>query len=189
MENAVDALIMAGQFLLFLVALSVCMSSFSNLRMQTVEIFGQQETIELSKNDKQYINYMSAAENNSTRVVGAETVVSSMYRAIKENYVIYLKLKDYTGLDGKVILLEDMEIYNPVNKMNEKSDVIKITIGKKEDFVNQRVNEILKGGLYDKIKNCNFYEYLGEYQTGDEGVSSENKLTYRVITYIEKTTP
>ena len=175
MENAVDALIMAGQFLLFLVALSVCMSSFSNLRMQTVEIFGQQD--------------MSAAENNSTRVVGAETVVSSMYRAIKENYVIYLKLKDYTGLDGKVILLEDMEIYNPVNKMNEKSDVIKITIGKKEDFVNQRVNEILKGGLYDKIKNCNFYEYLGEYQTGDEGVSSENKLTYRVITYIEKTTP
>lgn len=32
MENASDALIMAGQILIFLVALTLCISSFSDLR-------------------------------------------------------------------------------------------------------------------------------------------------------------
>lgn len=38
MENASDALIMAGSVLLLIIALTVSISSFSNLRLQVAEL-------------------------------------------------------------------------------------------------------------------------------------------------------
>ena len=38
MENATDALIMAGSVLIFLIALSVCVSSFTTLRTEIDQI-------------------------------------------------------------------------------------------------------------------------------------------------------
>ena len=56
MENAVDALIMAGQVLMFIVALSVCMSSFSTLRTEIDEILGSTDTIRFAKDGDWYNN-------------------------------------------------------------------------------------------------------------------------------------
>ena len=92
MENATDALIMAGSVLIFLIALSVCVSSFTTLRAGIDRIVDQTETVDMAQNSVEYINYIS--RSNAIRVVGAETVVSSMYRAKKENYVIYIVLKN-----------------------------------------------------------------------------------------------
>ena len=89
MENVSDALIMAGQVLIFIIALTICISSFTALRVGVDEVVGQTETVQMARDSQGYINYIDSEKVNAARVVGAETVVSSMYRAIKENYVIY----------------------------------------------------------------------------------------------------
>ena len=69
--------------------------------------------------------------------------------------------------------------------INEGDILIKVTIGAD---TNQNVNEILKKELFEKIRNLSFNEYLGEYQEpSSPGVATENKQTYRIITYVEKT--
>lgn len=192
MENASDALIMATNVLLFVIALTVCISSFSMLRQGVDNIIGETEVIKLASNSDTYINYIDSRNNSSIRKVGAETVVSSMVRSIKENYVVYIKLRDYgTIFQGdnavnKSIATKDITI-KQLNGTNEKTiitkgdSLIKITIGSNS---NQEINAKLKNKLYDFLKDKQYYEYLGEY-VNDTEVNIEEKMVYRVITYIE----
>lgn len=191
MENASDALIMAGQVLIFIIALTVCISSFTTLRVGIDSTIEQTETIKFAKDSDLYINFIQSRNDGSTRIVGAETVVSSMYRAIKEDFTMYLDLKDgtfnevHSTLGDKIdVRNEDGDIigsYKIVYDTNNKW--IKITIA---SDANYRSNALLKNGLYDIIKGKSFNEYLGEYQEEtNEGVSSENKQTKRIITYEE----
>ena len=79
MENASDALIMAGQVLIFIVALTVCISSFTTVRTEVNRIVGQTEEIRMAKDGDTYINFMTSENSSSNRTVGAETVVTSMF--------------------------------------------------------------------------------------------------------------
>ena len=92
MENAVEALKLAGWVLIFILALSISMNSFSQAR-QSVD-----ELIKLS--DREYITtYIKGSDagtdsfgnNRTKRKVGAATIVPSIYRAYKENYKIRIK--------------------------------------------------------------------------------------------------
>lgn len=195
MENLADALITAGQVLIFIIALSVCMSSFSTLREAIGNITEQREQIRMVKNSEGYLNFIESKKNNSIRTVGAETVVSSMYRSIKENYEIYIKLKnpnEVNSITGLVfweakegIDLGKINQDTSTIKINPGDKLIKITIGRKVDHVNEDVNNILSLGFYDKIKTKKFCEYLGEFKNPGKDVALENKATKRIITYIE----
>ncbi len=188
MENASDALIMAGQVLIFIIALTVCISSFTTIRVGIDNVIDQSETIKLAKESDLYVNYIQSRDEKSTRIVGAETVVSSLYRSIKENYTLYLILSepyntirsrfdDYNRID------EDSETHNKIVCQEANNQlIIKFTIGAGSNSI---PNTLLKIGLYDEIKDRLFHEYLGEYQNNTD-VSSENKLTNRIITYVEK---
>lgn len=192
MENASDALIMAANVLLFVIALTVCISSFSMLRQGVDNILGQTEVVDLAKDSDIYINYIDSKNNSSIRKVGAETVVTSMVRSIKENYVVYVKLQDYgTIFQGanavdKATALKDIKVKS-LKDMSEKTiisqgdTIIKTTIG---NGTNQDINAKLKNKLYDFLKDKQYYEYLGEY-VNDTQVNTEEKIVYRVITYIE----
>ena len=191
MENASDALIMAGQVLIFIVALTVCISSFTTVRTEVNRIVGQTEEVRMAKDGDTYINFMSSKNNSSNRVVGAETVVTSMFRAIKENYVIYIKLKnasDIGRLDRKYITTMQATIDKNVNGKNiikQGDTLIKVTIGADS---NQDVDKALKsmdgGKLFEVIRSKSFNEYLGEYQK-DTQTTTENKKVNRIITYVE----
>lgn len=205
MENASDALIMAGEMLIFIVALTVCISSFTKVRVEIDKIVGQKETVQMAKNGDEYINYIKSKETKSIRVVGAETLLPSMYRAIKENYVIYIKLKDYENSyiadSGIVLTKATKNVYvvirnndgstNSTQIIKENDKIIKITIGSKTAEINQNVNAILKDNgkkFFNYIKGKEFYEYLGEYQDwAVTGVSSEDRAIHRIITYVETT--
>lgn len=192
MENASDALTMAANVLLFVIALTVCISSFSMLRQGVDNIIGDTEVVKLANDSGLYINYIDSRNNSSIRKVGAETVISSMVRSIKENYVVYIKLQDYGTIfqgdnavdksvatkDIKIKSLKDM---SEKTVINQKDDLIKITIGNNS---NQEINAKLKNKLYDFLKDKQYYEYLGEY-VNDTDVNVEEKMVYRVITYIE----
>ena len=183
MENATDALIMAGSVLIFLIALSVCVSSFTTLRAGIDRIVDQTETVDMAQNSVEYINYIS--RSNAIRVVGAETVVSSMYRAKKENYVIYIVLKNLNSVNNYNELLNSGKIFS-ISKNNDKK-AIKLTGSDNFDYIlgseqkNRKPNTL---SLYSSIKDKKFEEYLGVYQDNTDA-TEENKITYRIITYVE----
>ena len=191
MENASDALIMAGQVLIFIIALTICISSFTTLRVGIDSAIDQTETIKLAKNSDLYINFVQSRENGSTRIVGAETVVSSMYRSIKEDFVMYLKLKPSTFDLARVAINNYNHSHGETDtllyqiKYVETSDEVSIKITISPD-ANSNPDTILKTSVYEAIQDKKFYEYLGEYQEKtSDAVSSENKLTRRIITYKE----
>lgn len=96
MENAVDALIMAGSVLLLIIALSVSISSFTKLRVQVDEIVKTEQTVDLAKDeDGNYINYITNSADD-VRTVKAETIISSIRRVPKENFVVCISFKNGT---------------------------------------------------------------------------------------------
>lgn len=90
MENAVEALKMAGSVLIFVLALSVVILAFSQTReaIDTVLRYSDREywTIE---GDSRF--YYLANENNTERYVGLETIIPTIYRAYNESYEIIFK--------------------------------------------------------------------------------------------------
>lgn len=191
MENASDALIMAGQILIFIVALTVCISSFTTVRAEVNRIVGGAEEIRMAQDSGTYINFIESKKASSNRVVESDTVVASMYRAIKENYVIYIKFKDQataTSVKNNNYINTMKANFNvTVNdkQIIKKDDIlIKVTIGSN---TNQEVDKVLKtdgGKLFETMKTRKFNEYLGEYQDNTDTIT-ENKQVHRIITYIE----
>lgn len=183
MENAADALILAVDMLIFIVALTLCISSFSNVRQGVDNIINRTETIKMAKDSEGYINYIQSNKSKATRVVGIDTLVPSLYRAIKENYVVYIKLKNSNWPNSieSVTAIRDLKI-DGSNIINEGDTLYKFTIGSNENIHNKIKTNI---SLFSTLTGNEFYEYLGEYQL-DNLTNSEDRTTYRIITYVEK---
>lgn len=85
MENVADALKMAAAVLVFVLALSISINAFGEAR--------QSSQIILDSRDREYdYTYVENAESTQ-RIVSAETIIPSIYRAYKENYKIVFKDK------------------------------------------------------------------------------------------------
>ena len=187
MENAAEALKIAAWVLIFVVALSMCINSFSQAR-QTMDTI-------LEYNDKEY-SYTYVEDNGSTeRIVGYESIIPAIYRAYKENYkVIFPNHTLYT----KKVAGESIEInYIDLEKESLGNEELKekflqgILFGKasvKEEIRNNNFYNIQfdERGLYENIKGKKFIEKLGVYYQ-EESVTTPNtnKTKKRVITYEE----
>lgn len=93
MENAAEALKMAGSVLLFVIALSVCIMSFSQARqaIDSVVAFSDREYLTIENDDNFFYR---AASSNNVRYVNKETIIPAIYRAYKENYKIVFEFND-----------------------------------------------------------------------------------------------
>ena len=80
MENATDALKMAAAVLVFVMALGIGISSFSQARAAA-------DTL-ISYTDRDSVTQYAEDIGTKTRFVGKETIVPTIYRAYKENYRI-----------------------------------------------------------------------------------------------------
>lgn len=203
MENASDALMMAFAVLIFVLALSITISSFS-LARQTSQII-------MDSTDRTY-DYTYVSMEGTTREVGAETIVPTLYRAYKENYVIR-----FFEADGNPLYVYQRKVkgkYEPTNQINLEQEAIgnqqKATLFidtllnkyKLEDsFPNiKELDNLQTSGFYDIIKEVRFKEELGIYYIEDlknersnddssfgdytqEQISNANKTEKRVITY------
>ena len=195
MENAAEALMMAGSVLIFIIALTVTMSSFTTLRAGIDDLLDQAETIELAKDSEGYINYMESESEGSIRKVGIETIVPTISRAMKENYVVYIKLNNINDVtyqqpyyeNGVFVTVATENVSINIDGTNQTivsigDKLIKVTIGYD---TNQDINNKLKDKLYEDIKDKTFYEYLGEYQENNLSVPDAEKVRHRIITYID----
>ena len=89
MENAVDALKMAGAVLIFVIALSISIVSFGQVRQASDVIlnYKDRETVYI---DGDYYYEATGTE----RTVGLETIIPSIYRAYNEQYKIVFQFAD-----------------------------------------------------------------------------------------------
>lgn len=83
MENASDAIIMAGAMLIFVIALSVAMTAFSQARA-TIDM------VVYASDKTNYYDYLETTGSNNVknRIVGLETIIPTLYKYYKENYTV-----------------------------------------------------------------------------------------------------
>lgn len=206
MENASEALLMAFAVLIFVLALSLGISSFSLARQTT------QSIVEMTDREFDY-TYVDFNSTNTSRIVGIETVIPTLYRAYRENFIVR-----FYQTNGEVLPVYRKKVRNILTETNE------INL-EKEAVANQEkatlfVDCLLYGNLkdnfntcenlsstnfYDTIKGMKFKEELGIYyiedledekqnnsnsggeisdsDITDAEVSDVNKTEKRVITY------
>jgi len=183
MENVAEALKIAFAVMLFVMALTLSISSFSQATSAVNAITN------LRDRETDY-TYVEPSENLS-RIVGIETVISTIYNSRSQNIEIYFFKSDGTT---------PLPIYNDVDAYwgeSEISHIDFIELSNKIDFFDVllggntvdnwlEVKEkyepylIYENGLYDEFKNCKFEERLGEYFQGEKA----SEIKKRVITYI-----
>lgn len=146
MENAADALQMAAFVLIFVLALSISINAFGEAR-QTSQVL-------LDYRDREYdYTYIEANNPDETkRIVGAETIIPSIYKAYKENYKIVF---NNIGDDGLYKKRPPSGIgnYQPVYHIDlENNDILVLGTDKqKEDFI-----EYLLYGTKSSVNTTNF---------------------------------
>ena len=188
MENATEALYMAAAVLIFMLALSLTLSSFSSFktdldRLITAEQRVDEATITDSTGKTSYINYISS--ESELRTVGIESVANSLYRVYKENYMVVMKLDNYDefGIGKKLEKFSNLikrgtdkvetQYYYKNSKSNGHSEIIKssdtVLVFNIPSAQNDKeyINKALDAGLYDLLKDKTFTEYTGIYYETD----------------------
>ena len=115
MENAADALKMAAAVLVFVLALGISISSFSQARY-TADVL-------IQYSDRDTVTQYAEDTGLRTRIVGKETIVPTIYRAYKENYKIFF----YDSAGNPIALytkLDDTGTQIEVNSIDLEKDVI-----------------------------------------------------------------
>ena len=209
MENAVEALKIAFAVMMFVLALSISISSFSQANWAINEIISMQDR----ETEYTYVE----PTGNLSRTVGIETVVSSMYTAFEQNIEIYFKdsngntiplfYKTQIDVDGYIVkdsAAAPIEICS-IDNSNEDvrypkmhldiilggtsgiNDIVDAIIPEAseelrdsyKDMYRLKIANICPEGLYEKFKNTKFTELFGEYIQG----SGASEIKKRVITY------
>ena len=212
MENAVDALKMAGAVLIFVMALSVSIVAFGQVR-ETADIILDYKDRETFYIDGDYYYEATGLE----RTVGVETIIPSIYRAYIEQYkIVFEGLSDpiYTFRNSSNIsedrYIIDLDYDNDIINVADKSQgyntfLNAIIYGKKDSNFStwyetpSRQVILPSQSLYDRLKGRQIKEYLGVYypsETADEDdittinpdliqdeVPDANKEQKRIITY------
>ncbi len=205
MENAVDALKMAGAVLLFVLAISVAIVSFGQAReaADTILDYKDRETVYIDGN----LYYKTTG---TERTVGLETIIPTIYRAYIENYKIVfeglnepiytLKLSGNTEIKKYTIDLETKKTTDGIQINNvalandeQKSEFLcgilyrDFTKSGSQDKFEKKYNIELPRdniSLINRLKGKKITEYLGVYyQNDNEDVPDVNKTEKRIITY------
>ena len=214
MEDASNALLMAGALLIMVVMLTVCISSLTSVQQTATQVLLMRDR----ETDASYINY---AAGTKRREIGAETIIPSIYRHINENY----RIEFYDGNLNAPITLWKIQEKNAdgsintgetkaINYIDLSSDTVKLGETTREDFLNcllygtkisgdtdgsklkkimqdsniAEFDEITKdNGLYQNlIESHTFEEQLGVYyENASDNVPQANWTEKRVIAYIK----
>ena len=195
MENAAEALKMAADFLVFIIALGISISSFSQAKTTAQTL--------LNYTDREY-EQQYVQESTTDRIVGKETILPTLYRAYKENYkvifydaggnpVTLYKMTDGTGnvqnaKEVKVLDLQEQVLGTDLDKENFMMALLYGSKAKIKDSSGEpimlynnyidslktngsRIKFLSNEGIYDKILGDNtdntFIEKFGVYYQDD----------------------
>ncbi len=187
MENAVDALKMAAAVLTFVMALGISISTLSQAK-QTAQVL-------INYTDREYETQYVEDTGERVRTVGMETIIPTIYRAFKENYIVifydrngdpitlYTEKnvnKNYIGTikPNELVLGNDRQkdnfiialLYGSNAEGLKSSDGGEMTFSEFTQELKQNNSQITLNleGIYDKIlKGSTFIEYFGVYYESD----------------------
>lgn len=194
MENAVEALKMAGFMLLFIIALSITMITLTQAKTTSDSLVKNQDR----QQSYQYIEVTGDLSKSLSRTVTLADIIPTLYRYAQEDYAIQF----YTSSGSPLYIYESGQIKNgvPVKKNDLDLDTehwIENGETRYEDWrgnttkIKQHVDDVVEY-LLANYKNSNFEEKLGttedyeESQDTNELVPDINKQYKRIITYTLK---
>lgn len=209
MENVADALKMAAAVLIFVLAISIAILSFGQVR-QTADTVLNYKDREIAYIDGNYYYEASGTEKS----VNLETVIPTVFRVYLENYKVVFeglnkplyKIKTtYVGDNGlKTEMIEKRTLDLETNQGTQYQNVVLANDDQKSEFLcgilygdfrigqtefEKKFNVSLIGcdSLYNQLTDSNIKtitEYLGVYyQNDDLQVPDVNKTEKRIITY------
>ena len=206
MENITEALKMAFAIMMFILALALSISCFSQARETTDFI------ITMRDREVEY-SYIETTEQVRTRLVSSETIVPTIYKALKEN----IRIEFYDSAENKLYLFRytdsngnsknanyiDLEeqvdtkfIQYPIINYGGATGAVEVwdnllgssNVYKRLDT--SKFQSIVGMPLYEYFSKNQFEEQLGEYYQEDAAIGAVsdtleiNKTKKRVITYI-----
>ena len=194
MENAVEALKMAGFMLLFIIALSITMITLTQAKTTADSLVKNQDR----QQSYQYIEVTGDLSKSLSRTVTIADIIPTLYRYAQEDYAVQF----YTSSGSPLYIYESGQIKNgvPVKKNDLDLDTehwIENGETRYEDWrgnttkIKQHVDDVVEY-LLANYKNSNFEEKLGttedyeESQDTNELVPDINKQYKRIITYTLK---
>ena len=194
MENAVEALKMAGFMLLFIIALSITMITLTQAKTTADSLVKNQDR----QQSYQYIEVTGDLSKSLSRTVTLADIIPTLYRYAQEDYAAQF----YTSSGSPLYIYESGQIKNgvPVKKNDLDLDTehwIENGETRYEDWrgnttkIKQHVDDVVEY-LLANYKNSNFEEKLGttedyeESQDTNELVPDINKQYKRIITYTLK---
>ena len=137
MENAVDALKIAFGVLVFVIALTVAFALLSQAKATSdIMLFASDKT--------NYYTYSENAKNKNGRLVGADVVISSLYRYYKESAVVRI-------VEGTNITEFNTETDKGLSQRERKkrvNDWIKENSSTLKGQFLETFDEVKKGGKY-----------------------------------------
>ncbi len=183
MENAAEALKMAGEMLLFILALGISISSFSQAREASDMI--------LQYTDREYVTQYQGV-GTTQRVVGEETILPTIYRVYKENFRICFYDSNKNPLELYTVTNRQTHEETIVNTIDPETPalgedwqkdnfIMALLYGNKATLRDRNGNAISfedfkeslnagiytynlnTAGIYDIIKGSRFQEYYGVY--------------------------
>ena len=195
MENIAEALKRAGAVLLFVLALSIIIVSFGQVR-QSVDII-----IDYKDRETFYIETSYYYESiGNERTVSFETIIPSVFRAYLENYQIVFdgitkpiyKIKKNDGTTVSKYSL-DLEVEKLASGDEQKGEFLSgilyhdFSISGNQINFEKKFNNISLDdceSIYDQLSGKTITESLGVYYQDDsENEPNVNKVKKRVITY------
>ena len=204
MENATQALKMAAAVMIFVLSLTITITSFGEAR-KTLQTIRSSQDREFNSRAEDYVSTVTDASGNiiTQRTVRAETIVPTIYKAYKENYKIVFKglsqplyRKASTSVSGDRIDIYAIDLEKDVVGTNKEKEefVMALLYGSRYP---QLIDKFKKTGIflynedfYDTIKGKSFIESLGVYYQdeleGASDVPDANRIKKRVITYTLK---
>lgn len=194
MENAVEALKMAGFMILFIIALSITMITLTQAKTTADSLVKNQDR----QQSYQYIEVTGDLSKSLSRTVTLADIIPTLYRYAQEDYAVQF----YTSSGSPLYIYESGQIKNgvPVKKNDLDLDTehwIENGETRYEDWrgnttkIKQHVDDVVEY-LLANYKNSNFEEKLGttedyeESQDTNELVPDINKQYKRIITYTLK---
>lgn len=202
MENAVDALKMAGSVLLFVIGLTVAILAFTQARV-TIDAV-------LKLSDREYLTiegderfYYLADGNSTNRIVGLDTVIPTIYRTYKESYKIAFVFPGdyYLYLDNKGNKVMSLEYISGFEEEFLNGILYGVPAGPDTNRFNMtfQIGGLNSTPLFDYLKGKTIVEELGIYNFQDVAenttdstrpeaaeIDPANQKTRRVITYTIK---
>lgn len=194
MENAAEALKMAGFMLLFIIAISITMITLTQAKTTADSLVKNQDR----QQSYQYIEVTGDLSRFLSRTVTLADIIPTLYRYAQEDYAVQF----YTSSGSPLYIYESGQIKNgvPVKKNDLDLDTehwIENGETRYEDWrgnttkIKQHVDDVVEY-LLANYKNSNFEEKLGttedyeESQDTNELVPDINKQYKRIITYTLK---